>query len=314
MSRPHIAPRQRGYILMYVLAVMMVLGGLALTVAYRQRIGVQLVHNVADMTQQDWALQAGLAYTKAQLDISAKLAAAANAKDPYADMVKRWQMGDKRQIQVGDIVIDVSLMPALLAPDFNLFTADEINRLFGALGAAPDDAARYAQILIAARPSTGFVSKSDLVRIPGIPQELLGKPDAAGGGEATVPAKGGSDLYHLVDIGSKVKQIDLDATPLPIVAALTGLSMEQLAPLTAMRASGPVDRTIAAQKISPTLASMAGASNAVLARLNVDGGHAWGEALLTNGKGGFGNDPMTIHYGDPAKTKTDESAPGADQA
>jgi hypothetical protein len=312
MDIRHVPRRQRGYILMYVLAVMMILGGLALSVAYRQRIGLQLVHNVADMAQEDWALQSALTYAKAQVDLSATMAGASNAKDPYAEMADRWQIGKDRQLQVGDVLVDVSLRPALLAPDFNLFSVDEVTRLFVALGASADDAARFAQLLIASRPANGFTNKEDLTHIPGIPQVLLGKPDAAGAGVAD-QSKLPVDLYHLVDVGSKVKQIDLNVTPLPIVAALANLTMEQLAPLVALRAAGPVDKTVAAQKIGPSIASLAGASNAVLVHLNVDGGHAWGEALLTSGKGGVGNDPMVIHYGEPMKTNAPSAAGGADQ-
>jgi hypothetical protein len=287
-------PRHTGFILLYVLAVMVVLSGLALTVAFRERIGIELVHNAVDGVRDEYALRSALALTEAQLELSDKLIPLEQVKDPIAEKADRWRSGNHRAVQIGDSKVSIDLQSQPASPDFNLFDETEITRLFIAMGLPPELSLSYAKIVLAAKPGgPGFADKAALTHIDIIPQAVLGQADAgqAEGSESAMT------LAALVDVGSGKKRIDLDHTPLPVIAALSGLSMPKLEDLRKLRQAGPVNEADATTLIGPELKPLLAGSPDMLVRLQLDGTDTWAEARMTHEQNAWKSGPLNLRHG-----------------
>lgn len=295
---------QGGYILMYVLATMVILGGLALSVAFRERIGVQLVHNVVESAHDEYTYRSALAYTQAQMELSGLLEAPERVKDPAFGKTDRWQLGDARQINVGDSSVRVSLLPHRAEPDFNLFDDKEVARLFVNMGVPEADAADYAVKVAAARPAEGgFEDRDALLYINGIPSEWLGQPDDG------KPKKEGAKptLYDLATIGSKSKQIDLDATPLEVVAALSGLDADAMAKLQRLRMAGPVTHEAALATVGQALQPLLSSPDSMTVRMQIADGDSWANAELSRKGQEWQVDALDIRRGQPPADEPDDA-------
>lgn len=294
--------QQSGYILLYVLGVLMVLGMLALTVAYKQRIGFRLVMNAKESLQYTLALRSAAAMTTAQLVKVAELDGLVRAKDPAIKEIKLWKPGIVQELQIGDEVVSVTLTEQVSAPNINLFDEKELQRLFMALGAKESDATSYAQAFIKAKPKDGFVTLDALTGIAGIPERYLTGKEAEEGadqgdmhkaGEVTSGGndkssakddkggKGQAGLATLVSVTGGSKKIDLNKTPLEVVTALTALPADKIRKLGALREKGYVDREAAIAELGPEIAGFIGSSNIFRGVFTLANRTQWATAMYT---------------------------------
>jgi hypothetical protein len=298
--------RDGGFILLYVLAVMIILGGLALTVAYRERIGIELVHNVVDGVRDEYALRSALGLTEAQLELGDKLDPLEKVKDPVAERADRWRDGDRRTVTIGDSKVVIALHALPPVPDFNLFDENDITRLFVAMGFGQELAQSYAKIVLAAKPpGSGYPDRAALTHIDVIPPEVLGKLDAGDSGD------GAHTLVGLVDVGSGRKFIDLNRTPLPVIAALSGLSMEKLETLRKLRQAGPVLADDATTQVGAELRPLLASASDMLAHFELDGTDTWADVRLTHEQNGWKSAPLTLRHGPIEADNPAGNAPGA---
>jgi len=293
--------RQEGYILLYVLGVLLVLGMLALSVAYKQRIGFRLVMNAKESLQYSLALRSAAALTTAQLVKVAELDGLVRAKDPATKEVNLWKPGAVQEVQIGDERVSITLTEQVSAPNINLFDEKELQRLFVALGAKDSDASAYAQAFLKAKPKDGFTSQDALIAIAGIPERYLTgqepeegaeQADAAKAGDATPKSadkaaagdKGSkrlAGLASLVSVTGGSKKIDLNKTPLEVVTALTGLAAEKIGKLGTLREKGYLDRETAIAELGPEIAAFIGTSNVFRGVFTLANRTQWATAMFT---------------------------------
>lgn len=298
--------RQRGFILLFVLGVLLVLGMLALSVAYRQRVGFTLISHVKDNTQLGLVLRGAAEYTAAQLVKASALDALVRIKDPAMKGIPLWKPGEMQQIQINDEWVNVSLFERVSVPNINLFDEKELQRLFKTLGATDAQGLAYAQAFLKAKPKDGFTTLDALKEVPGIPQfywlgktaavtgfssgEEPAKPDPlaekpqSGSGQSeslapTTKAVAAPGLLTMVAVTGPNKKVDLNQTALEVVAALTDLPMEKLAKLAALRAKGYVDREAAIDALGPEVAAFLGTPDSYRAILTVMDRPLWAEAI-----------------------------------
>ncbi|MEH6460608.1 hypothetical protein [Chitinimonas sp. JJ19] len=282
-ARP--AAGQSGYVLLYVMAVLIALASLALTVAYRERLGMQLVINQVSGTQDEHTLQAAHSLLLAQLDLAQQLAAPANASDPVLGKLPRWGAGDEQEVAVGEQQVRITLEDRAAQPDFNLLDEKEYTRLLLELGIAPEAAAQYAGLIVAARPDTGFTDRSSFRDIAGLPPVLL---------QASESGSDSPGFYDLITLGSGGKWVDPETTPLPVVAALTGYTAEQLATLKRLRSDGKVDRKLWLDTFGGDSGRFLSPGTALLARLKLDGSPLYAEVQLLRRDSGWHSQALIL--------------------
>ncbi|WP_374354681.1 hypothetical protein [Chitinimonas sp.] len=300
-----LARQQAGFILLYVLAVMVVLSGLALSVAYRERVGVQLVHNVVDTTHDEYTLRSAVALCRAQLALAAQLEPLLKVQDASAKGVDVWQAGDERMVTIGESQVRIRLTAGAVSPDFNLFDEQELTRLFGAMGIDADKAKLHAKAVLAAKPADGFADREALRQISDLPSAVL-----LGAGKEGKEGKegGGPSLVELVDVGSKSKRIDLDKTPLEVVAALGNLKPEQLIKLQRLRLAGPVNKEQALQTVGAELGKLLEGSESMLATLKIEGSDSWADVQLQRNGNTWNSSAFKLRRGQPEPNKQEEDA------
>ncbi len=282
--------RQRagGFILMYVLGVMIVLSMLALSVAYKQRVAVQLVINEKETTQQDLVLDSAAQYTVAQLARSKALEPLVNIKDSAVDALERWQADGHYQISIGDDQVAIAIVTSVEPPDINLIDEAELMRLFKALGAEEPAAKEYAKGILRSRPKDGFATLDDLANLPDAPARFMrGSEAEEAGGESGPAAKGKhKGLLDLVTVGSKSKQISLKESPIELIAAFTAAPNEKLVEFEALRRSKPkVEVDEAVRILGDAVRRLQGSGNVFKAKLELIGKNRYAEVTIKESGG-----------------------------
>lgn len=260
--------KSAGYILIYVIGILVFLGIVGLGVAYTLRINAQLVLNEKETLQNDRVLESAVQYTLAQL-IKARIAEpVAKAMDPSAAAkLMLWKKGEgPRWVQIQGNEIVVQIEDAGDLPDINVLTNEEIQRIFESFGASASETAALTEVLVKAREKagkersgSGFSTLQQVLAIEAIPARYrFGvKPDVEDAAKGLPPpgldmAPGldivpGLDqavdvanverrpaltqpgLDSLVVVGTGVKTVDLNRAPLPVIFALIKTDAASLA-------------------------------------------------------------------------------------
>lgn len=151
------ANKATGYILIYVIGILVFLGLVGLGVAYTLRINAQLVLNEKEIMQNDRLLESAVQYTLAQLTKAKIAEPVVKAMEPSAAAkLGLWKKGGglyRVQIQGQDIVI--LLEDAGDLPDINALTKEEIQRIFESFGASSVEAVALTEVLVKAREKAG---------------------------------------------------------------------------------------------------------------------------------------------------------------
>jgi hypothetical protein len=310
--RPASARGSQGYILMFVLGVLILLGIIALAIAIQQRISTQLVINAKETTQHDLLLRSALQYTQAQLLKAVAVKPLVDAKDNSADGIELWKPGQRYNISIGGQPINILLESQPEPPDLNLMTEIEIERLFVALGTGGDEGKRYAKALLAIKPANGFLNISQALGVAEIPAPLRFGFKVQPGGEVVpgVPTRDIIGLRDLLSVGSKQKNIDANTSPLPVIAALTGASIDKLAELdSARQRNKKLSLDDAALLLGESVRKLTGLGNSVRATLWIDNKGVGATARLKAGGNTGGWDVQEYRLQQPFTPPSDTIDP-----
>lgn len=244
---------QQGYVLLFVLGLLVLVATLVLSVTVGLRLDAQLLGREKSALQEEYLLRGAARYTAMQLDISAALDA--QRADPRDPVLGRWVVwrpsGARYEVTLDKTAISVELEDVSGLPDANMLNQQEWERLFLFLGAPTQENARtLASKVLALRTqlrtiresSPGFSSLQDLLQWQDLPLAM------AYGGTPQAPV----GLLHLLVVGTRSKQVDLDTTPLAWLPILGNVTEPHLHRLSALRKAGPVSAAQAQQWLAGT--------------------------------------------------------------
>jgi len=243
------ARRQRGYILIYALTILLFLVGTVTGAAYALRLNAQEAYQQRERLRAEFRLRGALQYALAQFALAAQAPSAAgtpsNAGQPD-ETEAAWRLeASAQQLQIDGTQIAIGIDDPGGIADANALDERMWTDYFAALGVArPGEAQRWAAAVIAwkarvgkANGRGGFAGIDDLLLLDALPATVryggwaaAERPDTA---QDTTP--GFPDLF-LVGAGERV--FDVNRAALPLIAAATGASTEQLDAYRAARERG----------------------------------------------------------------------------
>lgn len=256
--------KRAGYILLYVLGILVFLSVVGLGISHTLRINAQIVLNEKAGLQADLALESALHYTLAQLvrtqTIEPSLAAMAPSD---AANIPLWRAGGPYRVPWPEGEVWAWIEENAL-PDINLLSKEEFARILRAMGEEEGEAAVLAEQMLQAGKMTartsggaGFTSMRQVLALDFLPPRLREGVPSGEHGER----RPGLDGW--VTAGTGVKTVDLNRAAMPLIGALTGasaISLDRFAdarrakPLTMAEAAqilGEAARTVLLDKPSP---------------------------------------------------------------
>ncbi len=270
--RPH---REEGYILLFTLGVLAVISVLVLSMSVTLRLDAQLVAREKTRLQDEYVLRGAVQYLVARLSVTARAVkdAAARPIDPVERRKLWWSDEGPYVFQFEGRTVTIQLEDAGVLPDVNLLTLPEWARLFQVLGVTDGQRAeKLASVVIATRGgivkhagSAGFNGLDELVGQSFLPRNLTLADSNAGQ----------TGLEGLVAIGTGLKQLDINRSPIQLFKVLGDFSEEQLSKLKSERARGEISLDAAQRLIlNSPIKLMTGKSSqlrAILTLKPVDG-------------------------------------------
>ena len=257
-----------GYILLFTLGVLAVISVLVLGMAISTRLDTQLLAREKSRLQDEYALQAAANHLAGRLSVAALALKSANAK-PLDDQerAKLWLPdAGSFELRFAERDITIELTDAGLLPDANLLSETEWQRLFAELGADADAAARMAKSMIRVRQDLGQVSGS-----PGLASlvEVVDSAHVPRSLSSARPSEERLGIEDLLLVGTQLKQLDINRSPLALFKALGGVSDEKISQLKLWRSSGVIAVPEAQKWVQGTpIKLMLGKSGLVRAKLS----------------------------------------------
>lgn len=232
--------RERGYILLFALGLMAVVATLLLSVTVSLRLDAQLLSREKTALQEEYLLQGAARYAVIQLGIAS--AVTTLMPRPSEASMRNWVLwrpnGSVYDAVLGTTKVLVELEDVSGLPDANMLSSQQWARLFLLLGAnSPEKSKVLASKVIELREqlgrlrgTAGFSSIRELLDWEEIPLAMrLGETKEIPQG-----------LKHLMVVGTRNLQVDLNSTPLPLLQVLGNVTDEQLKQLATLRQSGPI--------------------------------------------------------------------------
>lgn len=221
--------KHAGYILLYVLGILVFLSVVGLGIAHTLRINAQIVLNEKERLQDDLALESALQYSMAQIVRAQLMEPELAAMDPSAAAkVPLWRPGGPYRVVLPEGEVLVWIEENSL-PDLNLLSKEELQRILHAMGEKEGEAVLLAERMLQAgkalgklRGEGGFADMREILALTFLPLNLR-----QGGGEDE-NGQQQSGLAQWVTVGTGVKTVDLNHAPLPVIGALTGASAASL--------------------------------------------------------------------------------------
>ena len=249
MHRPH---QEQGYILLFALGLMALVATLVMSVMVPRRRAAELLCREKTALQEEYLLRGAARYAALQLGITSAVTA---LKPPLNEAsLRQWTLwqpsGQTYEATLGAARVLIQLEDISGLPDANMLTLQQWERLFLLLGANSPEVAkglatRVTELrdqLVRARGTAGFSSMRELLEWKEIPSSMIQ------GGTEKVPL----GLRHLVVVGTRNKQVDLHATPLPLLQILGNVTNEHLQQLATLRRAGPITAAQAQQWLQGT--------------------------------------------------------------
>lgn len=225
--------RDRGYVLIFVAGVLLFISVLVLGMAASLRLDAQLTLREKEQLQSEYVLRGGLQYLLAQLGVSRHAEQMGGALDARVkEELGLWRAdGGPYTVALRGGTVLIRLDDAGLLPDANQLTDKEWGRLLVALGASPGPARQLAQRILQEKEAAakrtgkpGFSTMQEILTIAEIPMEMrYGKGDEAPG------------LKDLLAVGTDLKQLEVNRSPLILFQALLEANAEQLQKFEAAR-------------------------------------------------------------------------------
>lgn len=221
--------KRAGYILLYVLGILVFLSVVGLGIAHTLRINAQIVLNEKEGLQDDLALESALQYTLAQIVRAQLMEPELAAMDPSAAAkVPLWRPGGPYHVVLPEGEVLVWIEENSL-PDINLLSKEELQRILHAMGEKEGEAALLAERMLQAgkalgklRGESGFADMREISALTFLPLSLRQ------GGGVDESGRQQPGLAQWVTVGTGVKTVDLNHAPLPVIGALTGASAASL--------------------------------------------------------------------------------------
>jgi len=234
MKTSHVKPgsysasrSQRGFVLVYVAAIVVFLTGLLTYGVGEQRAQLRIVAALSEHESTKLRLDAGTTW------LAAHLAVVWSTPPANTQANLPWLAA----VQPAQVVIDgqpliVSSEDADLRPDINALSEAEWQRLLQEYGIAAEPAGVYAKMIYASRQAAGeegFSRVDQVMHDPRLPQTLAT-------GYADNPLGPVPPLEQLLSVGSKRKRLHVQYSHLALFAMMQG-SPSQLKALQAARKS-----------------------------------------------------------------------------
>lgn len=239
----------RGFILIYVIGILVFLELVGLGVAYALRVNAQQVVNDKEGVQNELILGSAMQFAAAQA-IKARLTEPMLVGMPKEEAAKvvLWKMGMGPYLaNIHGRDVEIYLDDAGDLPDINALTKEDIQRIFRALGAREDESASYAEALVKARDiigkargTSGFSTIEQMLELEFLPARYKFGGVSEQGGTAEQPMLG---LIQLVTVGTGLRSVSLNSAPLPVIGALCNVDAAKLEKFATARANA-----VAAQK------------------------------------------------------------------
>lgn len=293
---------QQGYVLLFVLGLLVLVSTVALGITAGRRLDAQLLSREKTALQEEYLLRGAAQYTAMQLNIAR--AVQARRLEPDDPALRQWPLwratGGRYEWLQDGLRVSVEIEDLSGLPDANVLTPQEWQRLLLLLGmASAEDARILAGKLVALRDdlarhrgSTGFASLQEVLQWTEIP------PDIAFGGTKATPL----GLQHLLVVGTRNRLVHLDKTPLLWMKVLGNATDAQLQQLETLRKAGPIPSAQAQQWLAGTGLAVQPpdkAVSAVRARLRLASAPAQTRSMVAILVGENGSFSVADHLLDP---------------
>lgn len=245
--------RQRGYILIYALTILLFLVGTVTGAAYALRLNAQQSHQQREQLRAEFRLRGALHYALAQFALagaaraSAAVPVAADARPEKPEQsAPGWRLeASTQKLQIDGVEVAVAIEDPGGIADANALDERMWADYFAALGTAqPGEARRWAAAVIAwkarvgkANGRGGLAGIDDLLMLDALPAAVRYGGWAAAERPGT-PQGTGPGFADLFMVGGGERVFDVNRAALPLVAAVTAAGTEQLAAYRAARARG----------------------------------------------------------------------------
>lgn len=230
--------RSRGYILLFTLGVLAVISVLILSMTVSLRMDVQLTSREKIRLQDEYTLRGAVQYVIARLGVtfeSQRQLAGKSLDD--TNRRKLWFPNEGPYfVQLRGTELVVHLDDAGILPDANLLTEQEWQRLIAELdtrgGRSADLLAKTvveSKISISKnRGNGGFTSLAELLGIQTLPQHLTRGENS----------EGRPGVKDLLVVGTDMKQLEINQSPLILFKVLAGFTDNQVENLKLARSRG----------------------------------------------------------------------------
>lgn len=224
---------QRGYVLIFVAGVLLFISVLVLGMASALRLDAQLTLREKEQLQSEYVLRGGLQYLLAQMGVTRHAEQMGGALDARVkEELGLWRIdGGPYSVALRGGTVLIRLDDAGLLPDANQLSDKEWERLLVALGGSPGRAKMWVQRILQEKEAAakrtgkgGFASIQEVLGIAEIPLEMrYGKGEEAPG------------LKDLLSVGTELKQLEVNRSPLILFQALLEAKGEDLQKFEAAR-------------------------------------------------------------------------------
>lgn len=224
--------------LVFTLSVLFFLSVLVLGLATALRVDAQLIAKEKDLLQTEFVAQGAIDYLMAQWVVTGIKEGQAGRsgagggqgdKDPSL-----WRPeGGPYRLTLGDVTVRIQVEDAGWRPDLNLLSETEWQRLFMTLDIPRAQAKELAQRTMETRSFQaalghvgGFASLQDLLLVPGLAADLVF-------GVSHDPQR--LAVKDLVAVGTGLKRIEINHSPLPLFEVVLGARPDALKKLGELR-------------------------------------------------------------------------------
>lgn len=255
MPRTPAPGRGRGYVLIFIMGVLLVVSVLVLGFATTQRLDTQLAVREKENLQAEFLLRGGLQYLLAQLETARVVDQMGGAVDAKAkEELRLWRLGGGPfTVRLKAGTLRLVLEDAGRLPDANQLTEVEWVRLFRALGVAEALATNWTRRVLDERNAAaarggqaGFASLDELLAIAELPAEI--RFGERRGREAR------PGLRDLLVVGTQVKLLEVNHSPLLLFRVLLDAKTDDMERLANARRSGKQSVADAARILGQTSA------------------------------------------------------------
>jgi hypothetical protein len=247
--------RQRGYILIYAVTILLFLVGTVTGAAYTLRLNARETYQQREQLRAEFRLRGALHYAMAQFALAAGTratpaagptpspATSAGQPDKSAQSGRGWPLEESaHQLQIDGSDVAIAIEDPGGIADANAMDERMWTDYFAALGVTQaGDARRWAAAVIAWKERVGktngrggFAGIDDLLMLDALPAAVRYGGWAAAE-RPRAPQETGPGLPDLFLAGSGERVFDVNRAALPLVAAATGAGTDQLAAYRAAR-------------------------------------------------------------------------------